>query len=367
MYKAVVWKDGWLAHSETFIRDQMFAMQDWEFLKLGLFRLDNPLLEPDFAPFGNNLRSKITRKVVGVRSNLKEFQRKIQEVNPQLIHAHFLSGGMNAIRIADTVDLPLITTLHNPRLSFEQSGLPFYYRSIYRRNLTKLLESGSSFIAVSNYVADAAVNIGIPSNRIEILPIGTGIVPKIVEQDRNGIIFVGRLIEIKGILDLLQAIAILPTDLRRTPLTIVGDGILRDEIEKRAKELRLNVNTVGWKSSDEIPEILSKHELFCAPSKSSHSGSQEGFGMVYLEAALQELPCVAYASGGVVDAIEDGRTGRLVKEGDINALSEALADLLTYPSEARRLGLNGRDRVKKNFDIVQQAKELEQIYLSIIQ
>jgi glycosyltransferase EpsE len=77
---------------------------------------------------------------------------------------------------------------------------------------------------------------------------------------------------------------------------------------------------------------------------------REGLGMVALEAAACGVPTVAYAVTGVRDAVLHGRTGNLAPDGDVMGVEAALLELLTYPSEARRLGSSGAERVAREFD-----------------
>lgn len=362
----VVWKDGWLSHSETFVRDQMSSMGDWDFLKIGFHRNPNPLVEPDYAPFGNDPVSRALRKACGTSVFERRYIEKVQERGGSLIHAHFLSGGMNAAALARKLEIPLITTLHNPRVSFEQTRLPNVARAIYSRRFQHLAVNGGKFLAVSTHVAQAAVAAGLPANKVEVFHIGTKIVPLEPKINPSGIVFVGRLIEMKGVTDLLKAVQKLPASLRDVAVTIVGDGPLRSFLEQQVREMRLNVTFLGWVPSSRLPQVLAASEIFCAPSKSDSFGVQEGFGMVFLEAALQGLPCVAYRSGGVVDAVSDNENGFLVGEGDIDALSNALRVLLLDASARKEMGDMGRTRVEREFDLSIQSEKLQDIFDSMV-
>ena len=83
---------------------------------------------------------------------------------------------------------------------------------------------------------------------------------------------------------------------------------------------------------------------------------------MFAEAALAGLPVVAYRHGGVVEAVADGETGLLVAEGDVSALSGALAELLTDLARAERLGAAGRARVLADFYVATNTAALEDLY-----
>jgi glycosyltransferase involved in cell wall biosynthesis len=88
--------------------------------------------------------------------------------------------------------------------------------------------------------------------------------------------------------------------------------------------------------------------------------------MVFLEAALAGLPVLSYRHGGVPEAVQDGITGVLVREGDVHTLGDWLGVLVSDPALARRLGAAGRERVINKFDIVARTRELESVYDEVV-
>src|SRR5690606_35735639 len=98
-------------------------------------------------------------------------------------------------------------------------------------------------------------------------------------------------------------------------------------------------------------------DVFALPS------DLEGFGLVYLEAALQGVPSVGSASGGAADAIEDGRTGLLVPPGDIPALTIALRRLLADDDLRWDMGMRARDRVRDRFTASAMVEAYESLLL----
>jgi len=88
--------------------------------------------------------------------------------------------------------------------------------------------------------------------------------------------------------------------------------------------------------------------------------------MVFLEAAASGLPVVSTNHGGIPEAVRHEETGLLVAEGNVRALRDALARLLTDRYLARRLGDAGREWVVRNFDINAQTPKLERLYFEAI-
>ncbi|MDP9885841.1 glycosyltransferase involved in cell wall biosynthesis [Sinomonas atrocyanea] len=359
-----IWKNGWLPRSETFIRNQIRAVPGWSPLKIGFNSLAAGLERADFAPYPSNFLGKVARISFGTAPFMDTYVEMIRSFRCELIHAHFGSGGVNSLPLARRTGLPLITTFHGADTRIYGSSVPGLERR-YQMGLRSLFKEGKLLLAASRYLADQLVQGGAPLGKTEVLYTGVPPVDKASAQSREGIIFVGRLIKIKGVHHLLRAAAELPPHLRSTPITIVGDGPERAPLESLARDLGLHARFAGLRSSSEIPTLLARHRLFCGPSIPSSAGTREGFGTVFLEAALQELPVVAYASGGVQEAVAHGETGLLVPEGDIKQLSHALQTVLTEDLLAHSMGTNGRRRVLEDFNMERQAAHLGRIYESI--
>lgn len=363
---AAVWKNAWLPFSETFVRDQIDFLPDWGVLKLGFQNLSDGLLRADYAPYPCSSIGSAVRLFLGVHPFLGSYVERLERSESSLIHAHFGSGGVNALPLARITGLPLITTFHGADTTFYSSKVPGTERR-YRAGLRELFDQGTVLLAASRYLADRLVVSGAPAEKIEVLYTGTNAIELVqTGMERSGIIFVGRLIPIKGVAHLLRAVASMEESrARKTPVTIVGDGPLREELELLARQLDVNATFLGRLPSREIPGILAKHQVFCGPSLPGTRNTREGFGMVYLEAALQELPTVAYSSGGVVEAVADGETGILAPEGDVQALSKALSAILQDGALRTEFGKAARRRARSEFDLNLQTARLAEIYHSV--
>lgn len=357
-----IWKNVWLPKSETFIANQVQALNMWNATTIGFHNLPDALLRADFAPYSNTRIGKTRRRILGVRGKQRAYAEHINSTDSRLIHAHFGSGGIYTLQLAKRLDLPHITTFHGADTHLFGHFMIGSERW-YRNNLNILFQRGDRFIAASQYLADRLISSGAPSGKVEVVYTGTRLLPRISVSKKQGIAFLGRLISIKGVADLLKAMALIKdVKIRSTPISIAGEGPLLHEMRDLAKSLGLNCDFVGHLPNQEVPAFLARHQLFCAPSLPSSRGTREGFGMVFLEAALQELPIVAYASGGVREAVAHGDSGLLAQEGNIEQLSKYIEHLLSNRSEADQMGRNGRNRVLTSFSLSQQTKLLEAIY-----
>ena len=147
-------------------------------------------------------------------------------------------------------------------------------------------------------------------------------------------------------------------------LRILGDGPLRASLESTAKALEIGhaVQFAGAVPHAMVLDALSSSTVLCLPSVHARSGDEEGLGQVLLEAGAAERPVVATTNGGIVDAVQDGRTGFLVDERDPGALAERLLAVLVDEGLARRLGRAGREFVLAEFDVHRQARRLADEY-----
>lgn len=176
------------------------------------------------------------------------------------------------------------------------------------------------------------------------------------------ILIVGRLVERKGVDDLLAAFKLVVEDHPDARLEIVGDGPERKRLESLVVDLNLGqmVTFYGELRGDALNERYLQCEVFAMPSKTLR-GDVEGFGTVFLEAGMFGKPSVGTTSGGIPEAVLDGRTGIIVKEGDVQGLSKALRLLLDDETLARKLGEEARRRVLDEFTWAKGTERLLQI------
>jgi len=198
---------------------------------------------------------------------------------------------------------------------------------------------------VEKYVPDAAV-----TQRIEVLR---------QFARRPALLFVGRLVDYKGVDVLLKALPGLEAD-----LAIVGDGPRRARLEALARELGVveQVQFLGEVSSDELLARYHACDAFVLPSVTR----QEAFGMVQLEAMACGRPVVSTDLGtGVAWVNHHGQTGLVVTPGDVEDLRGALARLIADEELRRRLGAQGRARVLNHFTAERMCSATRSLYLDI--
>jgi phosphatidylinositol alpha-1,6-mannosyltransferase len=165
------------------------------------------------------------------------------------------------------------------------------------------------------------------------------------------ILAIGRLIERKGHVYLVQALAELIQRRDDVRLTILGRGSERARLESLIDELGLadKVRLLDYVSDEELAELYQQCDLLVQPSITDSGGDFEGLGMVLLEAMSYQKPVVATKVGGILDIVRHHETGVLVEERDAQALAQAIEAVLTDDSWARELGQAGFSYAKEHF------------------
>lgn len=179
------------------------------------------------------------------------------------------------------------------------------------------------------------------------------------ERDGLRLLTLARIHPRKGQLDTARALARLPVEWKeRFEYVLAGagdEGYLR-EVETVLREGAVRYRVLGRVSDEVAAELYATSSIYIMSSR-NRPDSVEGLGMTYLDAALFGCPSIAYDSGGASEAVLDGETGLVVREGDVGALSGAVLRLLEDASWRERLGEAARARVprfdwKRNAEIL---------------
>jgi glycosyltransferase involved in cell wall biosynthesis len=147
---------------------------------------------------------------------------------------------------------------------------------------------------------------------------------------------VARLLPYKGHAVLLRALAGAPAPLADARLELVGDGPLRDDLEREAARLGLDVRFHGAVPEPVVADVLAAADVFALPSVIAPDGDMEGIPNALIEAMAAGLPAVSTRQSGVPELIEDGRTGYLAEPGDVDGLRAALVRALSEPDPEAR-------------------------------
>jgi glycosyltransferase involved in cell wall biosynthesis len=175
------------------------------------------------------------------------------------------------------------------------------------------------------------------------------------------VLFVGRITDQKGIFHLLEAAKLLPPGVQ---VVLCASAPDTPEIEERLRKAVATLPNVRWINEmvklEVVTQLYSHAAVFCCPSV------YEPFGLINLEAMACETPVVASAVGGIVEVVEDGKTGVLVPPARPDVLAQALTRILENPELGRRMGKAGRARVEAKFSWASVAERTEQVYADAI-
>lgn len=205
--------------------------------------------------------------------------------------------------------------------------------------------AGTSVFANSHFTARLLRQHGVRD--VRVVPCGVDFTPETMRNPAAipTILSVGRLIRRKGYDALIKSLPGLARSLGDVRLVIVGDGPDRVYLEALAAQCRVTdkVEFLGAVDDEEVGRRFSEAWCFAMPNRRV-AQDVEGFGIVFLEAAMYDLPTVGGRGSGAEDAIEDGVTGYLVDGSDVVDVMTALEKLLANPKRAELMGRNGRER-----------------------
>jgi glycosyltransferase involved in cell wall biosynthesis len=273
-----------------------------------------------------NLRAQPWR-VSLVPAFLASFRRAAARAarDADLVHAHWLAAGA----VAATLGKPYVVQVWGTDVELARR-LPWLARPVLRR--------ARFVIAASSFLADEARALG--ARDVRVVPSGVAIPESVGEpEEPPHVLYVGRLSQEKGVLELVEAC-------RDLPLVVVGDGPLRGRVP----------DAVGFVPPTELGGWYERAAIVAAPSH------REGYGVAVREAMAWGRPVVASAVGGLVDAVEHDVTGLLVPPGDVAALRTALERLLADADLRRRLGAAGRAKAVEELSFEAAADALLAVY-----
>ncbi len=169
---------------------------------------------------------------------------------------------------------------------------------------------------------------------------------------RRVLMTVGRLVERKGYDTVIQAMSEIRRAVPDAVYVIAGAGPYAADLHRLVAELGVppeSVRFTGPVAPDELTAHFALADVFVMPNRIVDA-DVEGFGLVFIEAALCGKPAIGGRSGGAVDAIVDGVTGRLVDPSSVGELAAVAIELLSNPALATRMGAAGRQRALAEFD-----------------
>jgi glycosyltransferase involved in cell wall biosynthesis len=359
-----------LPPSETFIAAQAGALECYVPIFAGVKRTKVSLPLPEdrvltLAP-GSGLLRKLQRGVFIATGMSAGFANVVRQRRPALVHAHFAVDACTLLPVLQELRVPLVVTLHGFDVTTQDRILQQTVQGrayLARRKL--LWDAAECFICVSEFIRQSAIKRGFPPSKMWKHFIGidlTSFVPDTALKREPTVLFVGRLIEKKGCIHVIRAMARVMTRIPAARLVVIGDGPLRSELQAEARRLLVKSEFLGMQPAQVIKGWLNRARVFCGPSIVATSGDAEGLGIVFCEAQAMRLPVVSFASGGIPEVVEHGISGLLAPEGNEEILAEYIERFFRDDGLWMRASEAGRRRMESSFDLRSQTRLLEQKY-----
>lgn len=285
-----------------------------------------------------------------------------------IIHCHFGNIGEFGITLKNIFpEYKIITSFYGADLSkyVKQHGKE-YYQELFHR--------GDLFLPLSQCFASKLKELGCNEAKIIVHSIGVDMTRFVSSgrnyNKRNNIILltVGRFVEKKGYEYSIRAVAKLLEQHQDMKYLIAGEGPLKKNLVMLASELKItkNIEFLGTINQNEAIELYKKADIFILPSVTAKSGDKEGTPTVLIEAQATGLPVVSTFHSGIPEIVENGKSGFLVQERDVNTLAEKIDFLIQHPELREEMGRYGRKFVEQKFDIKKLNKRLVEIYSNLL-
>jgi glycosyltransferase involved in cell wall biosynthesis len=272
-----------------------------------------------------------------------------------LVHAHWwFPAGVQAL--AARTGLPLVTTLHGTDVRLARS------RPAARAACARVLRSSARVTAVSSWLADQAAGFAPDlAGRPVVAPMPVddrAFAPGPGDFPRDELLFVGRLDRQKGLDVALAAVAALTGPAAGLPLRVVGTGPEAAALRRQAASLGIG-GRVRWDGQLPQAALADRYRRAAALLV---PGRDEGFGLVAVEGQLCGAPVVAVASGGLLDVVADGQTGRTFPPARPDALARTVEAVLAEPEATARMAATARVRAAARFGTAGTAKAYAAVY-----
>jgi len=271
-----------------------------------------------------------------------------------LIHAHWIiPQGLLTVLARQLRLIPknirILCTSHGGDLfSLQSSFLQMLKRFTFRHS--------DHVTVVSRAMRSQLISMGCSSHNISVQSMGVDLTRQFVPDKHaaktRDIIFVGRLVEKKGVSTLIDAIKLLEKDYPALKVTLVGDGPERSNLAQRCLQLGIEkqVEFAGSIPNDRVPEFYQSAKIAVVPSIVAADGDQEGLGLVAVEALGCGCATIVSDLPALSDVVTPGENGLVFSAGNAAELKDCIASILNDASLFEHLTSNGRQSIIDKFD-----------------
>jgi colanic acid/amylovoran biosynthesis glycosyltransferase len=310
----------------------------------------------------------VSGRAYGLTRFDRGFERAFERKRYDVVHAHFGVGAVYAVRYARKFGSPLVVTFHGydvPLLGSVERFHPKHWR--YALLGPSVLDDMTLGLCASKELMDLLLELGAPRERLRLHHIGID-TEKFRGEPRPPaepaqVTMVGRFVPKKGFEYGIRAFAGAAHG-RNARLTLVGDGELEPRLRRLVRDLGIgaHVEFAGVLPAPEIVDLLRRTDVLLAPSVVDRFGDRESGLLTAKEASACGVTPIGTWHGGIPEIIDDGVTGFLVGERDVDAMARRLGQLLDDPDLRQRMGRAAREKMVGMYDIRKTVRALEERY-----
>jgi phosphatidylinositol alpha-1,6-mannosyltransferase len=274
--------------------------------------------------------------------------------------------------VGPALKLPYMVILHGAEVTVP-GRLPVSKQILGRvlRGAERIITSGGYPAREGEHAASSAlptsvVSPGVDADRfVPLSPEERSIARKLfgLNDDDEIVLGISRLVPRKGFDTVIKAVAQLAPHRPKLRLVIASTGRDEDRLKKLAKELRAPVTFLGRVPNDDLPALYGCADVFSMMCRNRWGGlEQEGFGIVFVEAAACGIPQIAGESGGAAEAVLDGVTGFVMSNPtDSSGLAARIVEILDNPELRLSMSLASRERALNEFNYDHLAHRLGEV------
>jgi glycosyltransferase involved in cell wall biosynthesis len=265
--------------------------------------------------------------------------RAMRRFSPDVVHAHWLiPQGLVVAVLSKLLPMPpMLVTSHGADL-FALNAAPL--RSLKRF----VIRAAARMTVVSSGMKDALTDLGAPSDRVDVLSMGVDLSQRFVADAKTvrsdaGLLFVGRLVEKKGLRHLIAAMPAIVRACPRARLTIAGFGPEEAMLRRQTAALGMppgSIEFIGAVTQEQLPRLYREAAVFVAPFVQAASGDREGLGLVLVEALGCGCPAIVSDLPATREVLADRPQPLRVAPGDPDAIAAAAIHLLAEGRDAAR-------------------------------
>lgn len=350
------------AYSETFIRMQIEILKPAIILHGGKLpsKINGESIIPLFWDSLNNQCRKFFHfDIVSLERRLVYLLRKNKI---DIVFAQYGPVGVALLPVCKKAKIPLVVHFHG----FDASHKPTLqkYKSAYQ----ELFSYAKFIIVVSTVMFKAIKEMGCPTEKIVLNTYGVNdLFFKCSPAFKSNLFFAaGRFVEKKGPEFTIRSFQKIIANFPDASLYMAGDGPLLENCRQLVRTLSLEKNVFfpGVLKPEMVAGFMQKALAFVQHSIVSTSGDSEGTPVAIIEASAASLPIVSTYHAGIPDVVQNGITGFLVPEKDIDKMADTMMVLLRDKELSRKMGLAGRELIKSEYSLERYSNVLKTLLYS---